>query len=387
MRRYSELILVAVMALFASPLFAQISVPEIPFDSAPNLLKMPDNIVMGEAVGVATNSKGHIYVYTRDGLLAYTVGSSRQFGRGAAARLYEFDQNGNFVHEHGKGTYAQAFAHTVRVDPQDNFWMVDEGSNMIVKFSPEGKVLMTLGRRPEDFAGTPGPVAEGQSAGGVSGGALMQQLLLATRPGGMAGGTTATPGPGGEAFSTGPFAMFNRETDVAWDPAGNIFVSDGYNNKRVVKFDKNGNFVKAFGSRGRGPGQFEDVHTIQVDHQGNVYVGDRSVKRIQVFDNDGNFKAMYINVGAPWAVCITPGAHQYLYTSNSTGTTDMNDNGEIYKMELDGRILGKFGRGGKLLKEFMAVHEIDCRNENEIYVGEISNWRVQKLTLHPSGGK
>ena len=182
----------------------------------------------------------------------------------------------------------------------------------------------------------------------------------------------------------GPFATFNRETDVAWDPAGNIFVSDGYNNKRVVKFDRNGNFLKAFGSRGHGPGQFEDVHTIQVDHQGNVYVGDRSNKRIQVFDNDGTFKTMYINVGAPWALCITPGQHQYLFSSNSTGTTDMSDNGEIYKMELDGRILGKFGRGGKQLKEFMAVHEIDCRNENEIYVGEISNWRVQKLTLHPS---
>jgi len=387
MRNYSKLILVAVMALFASPVFAQISVPEIPFDSTPNLLKMPDNIVIGEAVGVATNSKGHIYVYTRDGSLSYTVGTSRQFARGAAARLYEFDQSGNFVHEHAKGTYAQAFAHTVRVDPDDNFWMVDEGSNMIVKFSPEGKVLMTLGRKPEDFAGIPGPVAEDESAGGKSGGALLQQLLLSARPAGAAGGpggAAGAGGGGGEGFNMGPFATFNRETDVAWDPAGNIFVSDGYNNKRVVKFDKNGNFVKAFGSRGHGPGQFEDVHTIQVDHQGNVYVGDRSNKRIQVFDNDGTFKTMYINVGAPWALCITPGQHQYLFSSNSTGTTDMSDNGEIYKMELDGRILGKFGRGGKQLKEFMAVHEIDCRNENEIYVGEISNWRVQKLTLHPS---
>jgi hypothetical protein len=294
------------------------------------------------------------------------------------------------VHEHAKGTYAQAFAHTVRVDSEDNFWMVDEGSNMIVKFSPEGKVLMTLGRKPEDFAGIPGPVAEEQSAGGMSGGAALQQLLLAARPGGAAGGPGGTAGPGGgaggggEAFGGGPFVTFNRETDVAWDPAGNIFVSDGYGNKRVVKFDKSGNFVKAFGSRGHGPGQFEDVHTIQVDRQGNVYVGDRSNKRIQVFDNDGNFKTMFINVGAPWAICITPGQHQYMYSSNSTGTTDMSDNGEIYKMELDGRILGKFGRGGKQLKEFMAVHEIDCRNENEIYVGEISNWRVQKLSLHPS---
>jgi hypothetical protein len=386
MRRFSRLMLVAAAALFASPVLAQVAIPEIPFDSAPNLLKMPDNIVIGEAVGVATNSKGHIYVYTRDGSLSYTVGSSRQFARGAAARLYEFDQNGNFVHEHAKGTYAQAFAHTVRVDSDDNFWMVDEGSNMIVKFSPEGKVLMTLGRKPEDFAGIPGPVAEDESAGGKSGGALLQQLLLPSRPGGATGpgGGAGAGGGGGEAFNMGPFATFNRETDIAWDPAGNSFVSDGYNNKRVVKFDKNGNFVKAFGSRGHGPGQFEDVHTIQVDHQGLVYVGDRSNKRIQVFDNDGNFKTMFINVGAPWAICITPGQHQYLYSSNSTGTTDMSENGEIYKMELDGRILGKFGRGGKQLKEFMAVHEVDCRNENEIYVGEISNWRVQKLTLHPS---
>jgi sugar lactone lactonase YvrE len=394
MRRCSEVLLVAAVLFFASPLLAQISVPEIPFDSVPNLLKLPENIVMGEAVGVATNSKGHIFVYTRSGNLSYTVGTSRQFGRGAAARLYEFDQNGNFVHEIGAGTYAQAFAHGVRVDPEDNIWMVDEGSNMIVKFSPDGsKVLMVLGRKPESFDGIPGPVAEGESAGGVGGGARMRQLFAAAAagPGGgagaggeaAAGGGAAGPGGGGEAFGGGPFATFNRETDVAWDPAGNIFVSDGYGNKRVVKFDKNGNFVKAWGSRGRGPGQFEDVHTIAVDAKGNVYVGDRFNKRIQVFDGDGNFKTMYTNVGAPWAVCITPGPHQYLYSSNSTGTTNM-DNGEIYKMELDGRIIGKFGHGGKQLKEFMAVHAIDCRNENELYVGEISNWRVQKIILHPN---
>jgi hypothetical protein len=382
MRRFSKIVFTAAIVFFASPLFAQISVPEIQFDSAPNLLKMPDNIVMGEAVGVATNSKGHIFVYTRDGLLSYTVGSSRQFGRGAAARLYEFDEKGNFMREIGKGTYAQAFAHVVRVDPQDNIWMVDEGSNMIVKFSPEGKVLMTLGRKPEDFAGIPGPVAEGQSSGGISGGAIEQQLLLSARPGAAA--PPAGQGGGGEGFGLGPFAMFNRETDVAWDAEGNIFVSDGYNNKRIVKFDKNGKFLKDFGSRGKGPGQFEDVHTIQVDHQGNVYVGDRANKRLSVFDNDGNFKTGYINVGSPWAVCITPGQHQYLYSSNSTGTTDMDNAGEIYKMELDGRILGKFGKGGKQMKEFMAVHELDCRTDNEVYAGEISNWRVQKLTLHPT---
>jgi hypothetical protein len=150
----------------------------------------------------------------------------------------------------------------------------------------------------------------------------------------------------------------------------------------VAKFDKNGKFLKTWGSRGAEQGQFNTPHSIAVDGQGNVYVGDRGNRRLQVFDNDGNFKAAYTNVGAPWAVCVSPGSHQYLYSSNSNGTGNMND-GEIYKMELDGKIVGKFGKAGKLLKEFGSIHEIDCRNPDVLYVGEITNWRVQKLTLHP----
>jgi len=103
-------------------------------------------------------------------------------------------------------------------------------------------------------------------------------------------------------------------------------------------------------------------------------------KRIQVFDGDGTFKTAIANVGTPYAVCITPGAHQYLYTSNSNDPETL-DNGEIYKLELDGRIVGKFGRAGKLPKEFGMVNSIDCRNENELYIGELTNWRVQKVTL------
>jgi len=140
-------------------------------------------------------------------------------------------------------------------------------------------------------------------------------------------------------------------------------------------------FIKSWGSRGTATGQFNTPHSIATDAAGNVYVGDRGNRRIQVFDNNGEFKTQYITVGAPWAVCISPGAHQYLFSSNSNGTADM-ENGEIYKMELDGRILGKFGKAGKLLKEFGSVHEIDCRNPDELYVGEITNWRVQKLVLH-----
>lgn len=362
MKRYLQVLLLVLPLLFSASLFAQ-SVPEIPYDSAPNLLKLPDNLYLGEAVGVATNSKGHIFVYTRTGSVNATLGTNRVFVR-SAARLFEFDQTGKYVREIGQGLYGFVFAHTVRVDPQDNIWVVDEGSNMVIKFDPEGRVIMTMGRKPEAIN-----IPAAPAAGGAAGG-----------PGGEGGGGRVNNGAGV------PGDNFNRPTDVAWDSAGNIFVSDGYGNSRVAKFDKNGVFIKSWGTRGTAVGQFNTPHSIAVDAQGNVYVGDRGNKRVQVFDNDGNPKAQYTNVGAPWAVCITPGPHQYLYSSNSNGTADF-DNGEIYKMELDGRIVGKFGTAGKQLKEFGSVHEIDCRKDNEVYVGEITNWRVQKLTLHPAAGK
>jgi len=350
-----RVLLTATLVAATSPSFAQLNIPEIPFDSAPDLLKMPDDIYLGEAVGVASSSKGHIYVYTRTGSVNVTTGTNRAFVRNAA-RLFEFDASGNFVREIGQGLYGFVFAHTVRVDPMDNVWVVDEGSNMVIKFDPDGRVLMTMGRKPEAIRI---PNEEPESGGPPS------------------------DAPVGEGI---PGDNFNRPTDVAWDAAGNIFVSDGYGNSRVAKFDKNGRFIKSWGSKGTEPGQFNTLHTIATDAAGNVYVGDRGNRRIQVFDNDGTFKTQFLNAGAPWAICITPGPHQYLYSSNSNGTANMDD-GEIYKMELNGTILGKFGRAGKLLKEFGSTHEIDCRNEDVLYVGEITNWRVQKLTLHPEGAR
>ena len=312
-------------------------VPEIPFASVPNFLKLPPNLFLGEGIGVATNSKGHIFVYTRS----------------QNTRLFEFDPSGKFLREIGEGLYGFAFAHAVRVDSQDNIWAVDEGTNMVIKFNPQGRVAMLLGRRPE------------------------------------AHGLAATPAPTAPEPPAQPYT-FNRPTDVAWDAAGNIFVSDGYGNSRVVKYDKNGRYIAAAGSKGSAPGQLNLPHTIAADAQGNVYVGDRSNKRIQVFDNDLKLKKVYDLVGAPWAVCITPGPHQYLYSSNSNPDNNVADiaavTGEIYKMELDGTILGKFGKAGKQLGEFSTVHEIDCRNENELLVSEITVWRVQKIILHPKPG-
>lgn len=337
----------AVFLLAAAPLLGQgdlhpkaKNVPVIPFTTVPNFLKLPPNLYLGEGIGVATNSKGHIFVYTRS----------------QATRLFEFDATGRFVREIGEGLYGLVFAHAVRVDPQDNIWVVDEGSNMVIKFNPEGRVVMTMGRRPEP------PDA---------------QMSPAPPP-------TSAPAQPGQY-------IFDRPTDVAWDRDGNIFVSDGYGNSRVVKYSKDGRYITSVGTRGSGPGQLNLPHTIAADAKGNIYVGDRSNVRVQVFDNDLKFKAIYDNVGAPWAVCITPGPHQYLYSSNSNPDTNNSEigayTGEIFKMELDGTVVGKFGTVGKEPGQFSTVHEIDCRNENELLVSEITAWRVQKVILKPAGAK
>jgi sugar lactone lactonase YvrE len=301
----------------------QTSAPEIPFDSVPDLLKLPANLYLGEAAGVALNSKGHIFIYSRSG----------------HTQLLEFDGDGKFLRIIGNDLYGFKFAHVVRVDKDDNIWCVDEGSNMVIKFNPEGRVLMLLGRRPEEVEGGAPPT-----------------------PG-------APPPPAREN-------LFNRPTDVAWDAAGNIFISDGYGNSRVVKIDKDGNWIKSWGQRGTAPGEFHTPHSIATDASGNVYVGDRENKRIQVFDGDGKFLKQWNNIGEPWAICITQGQSPVLYTSDSRP-------GRIYKMDLNGRILGVFGKAGKQAGQFGWVHEMACPAPDVLYVGEILNWRVQKLLLHP----
>lgn len=333
--------LVLAALLLASPGYAQNkakaeNVPEIPFESVPDFLKFPPGLYLGEGMGVATNSKGHIFVYTRRD----------------DTRLLEFDQNGNFVKEWGDGIYGFEFAHKVRVDKDDNVWVVDEGTNMVIKFSPEGRVLMVLGRRPEAVEG-------------------------------------AVATPQGDPPPAQRY-IFARPTDVGWDPQGNIFITDGYINHRLVKYDKNGRYIREVGSaiRGAEPYQFNTPHGLAMDAQGNVYVADRGNQRIQVFDNNLVLRAIYDNVGNPWELCITPGPHQYLYSSNSN--PDANPaaswavSGEIYKMELDGRIIGKFGKAGKSLGEFQTVHGIDCRTPDELTVSEIAAWRVQRIKLRPS---
>ncbi len=341
-RRLTARVVVGLL-LCAGPAFAQpepakarAATPEIPFDSIANFFKMPPGLYMGEGIAVATSSKGHVYVFVRSG----------------DSRMFEFDADGNFVKEFGAGSYAYAFAHAVRVDYDDNVWTVDEGTNIIMKYSPEGKLLMVIGKRPDSI----------------------DQLNM-------------MPGAALYSGADRPYS-FHRPTDIGFDPQGNIYVSDGYTDARVVKYDKNGRFIKSVGTHGTGPLQFRTPHTMVVDHDGNVYVGDRSNNRIVVLDSDLNLKAEYGNVGAPWGLCISAGEHQYLYSSNSISTSidsrQIPTRGEIYKLELDGTVLGRFGKAGKALGEFASTHHMDCRDPDVVYVAEIQGLRVQKLIMHPA---
>jgi len=362
-----------VLALLNGSLVAQTGAPDIAFDSVADLLKTPANVFVGEVGGVGQNSKGQIFVYTRTGHPYATLGDNRTFFRNGS-RLYQFDQTGKYVRELGQDVYGFNAAYGLRVDPQDNVWTIDAGASHVVKFDAEGRVALVLGRKPEAIGVRPGPPpgAPAPAAGAGRGGAAGEE----GRGGGRGGGQAGPPGSGT------PGSTFNRPSDVAWDKAGNIYIADGMagNVNRIAKFARDGNFIKQWGSTGSEQGQFKGPKALAVDAQGNVYVLDAGNKRVQVFDGDGNFKSQFGNIGSPLTMCMTSGSPQYLYISHS-GDPDGMDDAAIFKTSLDGKVVGKFGSAGKLPKQFGLANSIDCRSENELLVGEMTNWRVQKVSL------
>jgi hypothetical protein len=349
--------------LLVSPLaFAQ----EIQFDSAPEPLKLPYGMYFGEVTGVAVNKAKHVFVLSRGNTTGPAYGA-------AATQLLEFDAQGKYVREIGKNLYAWSFGHTVRIDPQQNIWVADKGSDMVVRFNPAGRVTMVFGRKQEASDRETGPLEHPKPP-------LPPEI-----------------------------GRFRQVTDMTWDPQGNTYISDGYINSRVAKADKNGAWLKSFGEPGNKPGQLNTPHSIAADAKGNLYVADRGNRRIQVFDGEGNLlREIRIDVavpagakpaigpvpdaakleaagspltmapGSPWAVCITPAstpaANQVLFVSDAYP-------GRVYKLSLDGKVLGWLGESGKQLKQFGWIHEIACPSEKQIWVAELLNWRVQKLTL------
>ncbi len=367
----------AALLWLALPAFSQTAVPTIPFDPDPNFLKLNYQLNLGEVLGVAVNSKGTIVVLNHPG----SATSGPLYGN-ATTQLLEFDSTGKLIRELGKGVYGLGYAHGVRFDKYDNLWVVDKGTHAVMRFNPAGIVTLNLGRRPE------GPDEPDYYKGNGLG------------RGGAATSVFAAPSQ--------IDGYFRAPTDVAFDSDDNIYISDGYINSRVAKFDKHGNWIKSWGERGLGgvhadqnPGMFNTPHNIGIDRQNNVYVADRGNRRIQVFDRDGKFKRfIFLNAPydkkrhpvlgnmpanppdetAPWTICITQGPTQYLYTSD-------NEPGRVYKLTLDGKILGMFGESGHDVGQFSWIHGMACPAENTLFIADMNNWRVQKVTLHPDRAK
>ena len=356
------------------------AVPPIAFEANADFLRTPADVFVGEVGGVGRNSRGQIFVYTRTGHPYATLGDNRTFYRNGS-KLFQFDANGKFVREWGQDVYGFNDAFGLRVDPQDNVWTIDAGASQVVKFDPQGRILLVLGRKPEAINVRPAQPA----AGGGEGGGRAAGAAGGGREGGGGAGREGGGGPGagrGGAPGSGvPGSTFSEPGDVAWDAMGNIYIADGLGTtNRIAKFDKDGRFIRHWGSTGTEPGQFNGVKALAIDRQGNVYAADMRNKRIQVFDANGTFKSQFGNVGTPIALCMTTGATQYLFVSHAGDDVGMDD-AAIYKVALDGRIVGRFGEAGKLPKQFGIANSIDCRNENELLVGEMTNWRVQRITL------
>jgi hypothetical protein len=364
MKRVLYIVMVASFAVGVR--VAAQSTPELNYEANADMLTLP---AYGEVAGVATNSRGHVFVYARTGHPVATLGDERTFYHGNA-RLFEFDPNGKFVKEIGQGTYGFDFAQQVRVDPQDNIWAVDAGSNVLTKFAPDGRLLMVIGRKPESITVRSGPGVPAR---------LIDDQSPALAPGGGGGGGGA--GSNQPAGSGTRSESFNRPTDVAFDRDGNVYIADGMGtNNRIAVFNRDGNWVRGWGQTGSGPGQFNKIRGMVIDAAGNIYVADSGNNRIQVFDSQGTFKSEITGVGSPQAVCVTGSSPQYLYSSNSNDPESM-DKGEIYKIQLDGRIVGRFGKAGKIRGEFGLVNSLDCRSDNTLWIGEVWNWRAQKVTL------
>lgn len=345
-----------------APLLAQTpqNVPRLNVEASTDFFKISPDQNFGEVLGVAVNSKGNVVVLNHPG----SATSGPLYGN-ATTQLWEFDNTGKFLREIGKGVYGLGYGHAVRFDRYDNLWVVDKGTNSIMKFNPAGYVTMNLGRRPEGYDSW--------------------ELERSTPE-------KAVPRD----------ALFDGPTDVAWDAQDNIYISEGYVNNRIAKIDKNGNWIKTWGSYGIGgehanenPGQFRNVHNMQVDRQGNVYAGDRGNRRIHVFDGEGRFlRFMHLNVPydkkrhptlgdltpnrpdetAPWALCITPGPTQYLFAVDS-------EPGRLYKMTLDGKIVGVWGESGRGPGQLNWPHAVACPSDELLYIADMNNWRVQRLVI------
>ena len=288
--------LFAAASIFRS--HAEEPIPKLNYEAVSDFFQLPTVEHFVEVAGVAVNSKGHIYVFHR-----------------GKHPLMEFDSSGKFLRSIADDLFVSA--HKVRIDPEDNILTTDVGAHMVLKLSPDGRVLLSLGR--------------------------MRM-------------------PGDDVLH------FNQPTDVAFDHEGNIYVADGEGNSRVLKFNKFGNVLLGWGMKGSGPGQFDLPHSIAIDGD-LVYVGDRENARIQIFDLDGRYLREW-KVGHPFGLFITP--DHFIYMSDAIA-------GRILKINRDGKPVGVLDGPPPDKGRHFDPHSIAVGKDNSIFTAEVLAWRAQKL--------
>ncbi len=227
------------------------------------------------------------------------------------------DPHGTFVRAWGDDTIATA--HGLRIDSDDNVWVTDIGNHQVIKFSPAGKLLLALGK-----AGSPGD--------GID--------------------------------------EFNKPTDVAFGPQGEIYVSDGYGNNRIIKFTPNGGFLAQWGEAGDGPGQLNLPHSIIVDQNGRIVVGDRENDRVQVFESSGKLVAVWSGF-APYGLAFDRQGHLFVADGRAN---------KVLQLDKQGKIVRTWGEEGAQPGEFQLPHMLAADAFGNLYVGEIKGVRFQRLS-------
>jgi DNA-binding beta-propeller fold protein YncE len=347
--------------------------PEIPYDPVdthffkfPKSAKYGQDIDFGEVSAVTDDDQGNVYVLNRNNVEGNVYG-------GNATEVLEFDAKGNFVREIGDRAYGFAYGHGIRVH-KGFLYVVDKGSDMVTKFNLKtGKQEMVLGRRAE------------------------------------AADAYWERNPGDRSKQAPEDGAFAQPTDIAFDSQDNMYVSDGYVHSRVAKFSPDGTYLGTWGTHGSGPGQFSTVHNIQIDKNDHVWVADRANARVQEFDTQGNFiKEIIIRVptktytpdlgheqppapcaAAPAGPCPTsmdrPGAPDALCYNSKENVMFLGDiyPGRVYKIDLDGKVLGYFGHVGRAPGNSGPIHGLACGNANVIYTAEFVNDRVERFVIHP----
>ncbi|MEZ5351102.1 MAG: peptidyl-alpha-hydroxyglycine alpha-amidating lyase family protein [Bryobacteraceae bacterium] len=235
--------------------------------------------------------------------------------------VIEFDKSGRFIQAWKDVPVISS--HGIEIDPDGNVWLVDVKGHSVAKYTRSGRLLMMI--------------------------------------------ANAGRGPGDNSTQY----AFNQPTGLVFSPNGDFYVSDGYGNSRVAQYSKDGVFLRQWGQKGKGDGEFDLVHDVALDNKGRVYVADRTNERVQVFDAQGHFIAKWTGLGAPWGLAYSQ-KEEAIYMADGV-------NNRILKLDLDGRVQGVLSEFGKAPGKLDFAHHLAVDSDGSVYVAEIKNWRVQKF--------